>query len=117
MHVAISAGVSQARLKDAARKASELFLKVIPKAVHSQVRLSFEILVDEYSGKWILVTLEYDGSVTERDVFVSGALNNTAVVCRRFEWLWERVLRMRLMQQSYEPTEEQTILAIDLYKR
>ena len=118
MNVVITESVRQEGLEAAVRKVAELFPKVIARALRPRVRVIFEVLNDAQGQKWVLVALEYDGSrVTERDIFEPAALNDLEFMRERFEWLWGRALRMRLIQRGDEPIEDEEGLVVQVENR
>jgi hypothetical protein len=58
----------------------------------------------------VLLALEFEGQVTEREVFEPASLGDTEFMRERFEWLWGRVLRASLKKQVDAPLGEVVVV-------
>ncbi|AMV27620.1 hypothetical protein VT84_24675 [Gemmata sp. SH-PL17] len=105
MEVEIKESVKEAGLEADVRRASELLPEVVTPALQHHVRVLWEVLRGGAGARWVMVALEYDEVVTERELLEPETLSDTEALRDRFVWLWDRVLRTRTRQRVREPLE------------
>jgi len=103
MEVEIRESVRDAGLEQVVRNVSDLFPKVIARALQHRVRATWDVLTDRAGKKWVLVALTFDGEITERDVFDPSDLDDPEFMRDRLGLLWDKVLRTSLKRRVDAP--------------